>query len=42
MYNWSCFLLNDVTRRRSTHDVKFMTIHQYAFDQEESLNGINR
>ena len=31
MYNRSCFLLNNVTRRRSTHDVRFMTIHQYAF-----------
>ena len=29
MYNRSCFLLNNVTRRRSTHDVKFMTIYQY-------------
>ena len=34
MYNRSCFLLNNVTRRRSTHDVKFMTMHQYAFVQK--------
>ena len=34
MYNRSCFLLNNVTRRRSTHDLKFMTMHRYAFVQK--------
>ena len=34
MYNRSCFLLNNVTRRRSTHDLKLMTMHRYAFVQK--------